>query len=251
MPVSVTDAIVSPAGGVLHAQVERGSARRRFRRGRRTSRAGRDRCPMFLRMRASVSLAKLSASAEREIVLHPHDCLAGNHPELLAGGQLRRQHFGERRRQPGRLGPLRQILEAEDGNGSAALRGCRRPAVRGRGAAGMRSGTPATPRRPSSARATPRRRIRACCRRRRRGDRAPWPRPRSARTTSSRAANRSAGSRSRQRRIVASQRVETPGRAARRRRQACCSRLNATASGVSPANGSSPVTISYITTPSA
>ncbi len=68
--------------------------------------------------------------------------------------------------------------------------------------------------------------------------------PRSTRTTSSAEAKRSAGARSRQRRIVFSQTGGRSGASFRGEGAASLSFFNATDRGVSPSNGCSPVTIS-------
>jgi hypothetical protein len=59
---------------------------------------------------------------QSQLDFHPRHVFARDSTELLAGGQLGRQHFTERRRQPRALRAAREVLEAEHGNRSPGLR---------------------------------------------------------------------------------------------------------------------------------
>ena len=108
---------------------------------------------------AGERVARVAVGVDQlQLDLHARDVLAGDRADLLAGRQLRRQHLGEGGREPRRVGPSREVPEAEHGD-RAARRGASAPAFGDAAIAcrRRRRSTRSTPMTPStaSARAPP------------------------------------------------------------------------------------------------
>ncbi len=127
-------------GGVLEPQVEPDGSLPARGRSRDRNRGARDPPPVLPDAGEGV-LAERVGLRKREVALHPRDVLARDRPQLLAGGELGRQHLARRRRDPGLLRLPGEILEAEDGD------------RRGAGARAVAAeGAPADPRETSAGR---------------------------------------------------------------------------------------------------
>ena len=217
------------------------------------SRARRSRCPGSAGWSDSVSAPYESASDKLQIGFDTADVLTRDGPELLARRELGRQHLRQRHGQPGRVVSTGEIPEAEHGD-----RRPRRHSIRQRPSRALcRRSKTRLPRPPPNG-GRRRNDSEHGSHRRARHDattqnasRGLWRSP-SALTTAVASAKRSPGRRDRQRMIAASQ---SGGRSRNQLARAAGSRalmrFMTEASGVSAANGRTPVTISYITIPSA